>query len=250
MGRAGRRHDTTARSRAEAFAKAAELSERLNIGIPTSMLRAKGLTLVEHYLDPRRRPSRGTGWSQRHREEQAAYCRRFVLPVIADVGTRDLRPFHFQRMLDGALTPAVADHLRRCLSAMVAAGLEEGLLLARQDVLRGVHWYVPRSEGEDDLERGVHVDEADIPTAQAVHALARAAAQRTQVSGGAGSRSFSSPTRGCGGASMPRSRPIGLIRSAVGSSSTARSSRHVTTLPSRRPRTDAGGSRCTPPAHP
>lgn len=177
----GRRHDTTARSRTEALAKAAELSERLNIGIPTSKLRAKGVTLVEHYLDPRRRPSRGTGWSQRHREEQAAYCRRFVLPVIADVGTRDLRPFHFQRMLDAALTPAVAAHLRSCLSAMVAAGLEEGLLLARQDVLRGVHWYVPRSEGEDDLEGGVHVDEADIPNAQAVHALARATAQRTQL---------------------------------------------------------------------
>ena len=37
----GRRHDTTARSRAEALAKADELSERLNIGIPTSKLRAK-----------------------------------------------------------------------------------------------------------------------------------------------------------------------------------------------------------------
>jgi hypothetical protein len=63
---------------------------------------------------------------------------------------------------------------------IVATVLGSGMACA-EDVLRGVHWYVPRSEGEDDLERGVYVDEADIPTAQAVHALARAAAQRNQV---------------------------------------------------------------------
>ncbi len=72
----GRRRDTTARTRDEALAKAVELSERLNIGTPTSHLRARGEALVEHYLDRRRRPTRGSGWSQRHREEQAAYCRR------------------------------------------------------------------------------------------------------------------------------------------------------------------------------
>ena len=136
-----------ARSRDEALAKAKELSERLNIGTPTAHLRAKGTVLVDHYLDPRRRPTRGSGWSQRHREEQAAYCRRFVLPVIAEVLVRDLRPYHFQCIVDAALTPAVAAHLRTCLSAMVATGLEEGLLLARQDVLRGVRWSLPRGGG-------------------------------------------------------------------------------------------------------
>lgn len=168
----GRRRDTTARSKDEALVKASELSERLNVGTPTSHLRARGAALVEHYLDRRRRPTRGAGWSQRHREEQAAYCRRFVLPVIADVLVRDLRPQHFQRIVDGALTPSVAAHLRTCLSAMVAAGLEEGLLLARQDVLRGVRWTLPRGDTDDRLEQGVHVDEAEIPTARAVHDLA------------------------------------------------------------------------------
>ena len=177
----GRRRDTTARTRDEALGKALELSERLNMGTPTSHLRARGESLVEHYLDRRRRPTRGTGWSQRHREEQAAYCRRFVLPVIAEVLVRDLRPQHFQRIVDGALTPSVAAHLRTCLSAMVAAGLEEGLLLARQDVLRGVRWTLPRADTEDEIERWVQVDEAEIPTARAVHALARAAAELTHV---------------------------------------------------------------------
>ncbi len=168
----GRRRDTTARSRDEALAKAAELCESLNIGTPTSHLRAKGVVLVDHYLDPRRRPTRGTGWSQRHREEQAAYCRRFVLPVIAEVSVRDLRPFHFQRIIDDAFTRSVAAHLRTCISAMVAAGLEEGMLLARQDVLRGVRWCAPRGSDDEALDRDVGLDEAAIPTAVAVHALA------------------------------------------------------------------------------
>ena len=39
---------------------------------------------------------------------------------------------------------------------MVAAGLEEGSLLARQDVLRGVRWTLPRDDADDEIERGVH----------------------------------------------------------------------------------------------
>ena len=66
------------------------------------------------------------------------YCRRFVLPVIAEVELRQLSRLHFARVLEAAPTTSVAAHLRRCLTAMVAAGLEEGLLLVSQDVLRGV----------------------------------------------------------------------------------------------------------------
>ena len=116
----------------------------------------------------------------RHREEQEAYCRRFVAPVIADVELRQLSRLHFARVLGAAPTASVASHLRRCLTAMVAAGLEEGLLVATQDVLRGVHWRDPGTEGDglDAEEEGRFVDEADIPTASAVHALAAAAGER------------------------------------------------------------------------
>lgn len=62
---------------------------------------------------------------------------------------------------------------------------EEGLLLVRQDVLRGVHWRAPDVaevdlDDEDAWERsGRAVEEADIPTATGVHQLATAAdAQR------------------------------------------------------------------------
>lgn len=62
---------------------------------------------------------------------------------------------------------------------MVGAGLEDGLLLARQDVLRGVRCVAPTGEGDDEHSVAGFVDEADIPTAGAVHALA--AAEQVQL---------------------------------------------------------------------
>ena len=174
----GRRRDTTARSREEALARATELVGALAWGRPTDWARASGGALVEHYLDPARRPQRGRAWSLRHREEQEAYCRRFVTPVIADVELRQLTRLHFAKVLEAAPTASVASNLRRCLTAMVAAGLEEGLVLASQDVLRGVHWRGPAGDSLDVEEEGRFVDQADIPTAAAVHALAAAAGER------------------------------------------------------------------------
>ncbi len=178
----GQRRDTTARSREAAITKATELVERLAAGTPTEWAQAPGQVLVAHYLEPRRPGARGRPWSERHREDQEAYCRRFVTPVIAEVALRSLTRTHFQAILDRAPTASVAAHLRRCLSAMVACALEEGLLLVRQDVLRGVRWHPPvATRAEAELERGRAVEEADIPTVAAVHALGRAAAELTGV---------------------------------------------------------------------
>jgi integrase len=178
---ASRRRDTTAKTREEAIAKAAELVERLAAGTPTKLASAKGSVLIARYLDPSRRPARGRAWSERHREEQVAYCARFVTPVIAEVAVRNLTRAHLQAVVDRAPTASVAAHLRRCLSALVAVGLDEGLLLVRQDVLRGVRWHPPAEADEAELERGRAVEEADIPTAAAVHDLARAAGERSGV---------------------------------------------------------------------
>ena len=119
-------------------------------------------------------------WSERHREEQESYCRRFVVPVIGEVPVRNLTRAHLQAVLDRAPTRAVADDLRRCASAMVAVGLEERLLLARQDVLRGVRWQgtdpVDDDDGDGWESAGRMVEEADIPPAAGVHELAAAAA--------------------------------------------------------------------------
>ncbi|MCA1833899.1 MAG: tyrosine-type recombinase/integrase [Actinobacteria bacterium] len=178
----GRRKDTTASNRQEAIDKASGIVERLSAGVPTARGRAKGVALIEHYLDPVRRPARGRRWSERHREEQTAYCTRFVCPVIDEVDMSRLTRAHFQRILDAAATASVADHLRRCLSAMVRAGLDEGLLLARQDVLRGVHWAGgDQNDPEGFEETGRFVEEAEIPTTVGVHDLAKAAAARSGV---------------------------------------------------------------------
>jgi integrase len=177
---AGRRRDTTARSRSDAIAKAAELVERLGRGTATDLARATGADLVAHYLDPGRRPARVEHWSERHREEQVRYCARFVLPLLASVPCRRMTRLDFKAVLDQAPTPSVASHLTRCLTALVAAGLEEGHLLARQDVLRGVRWRPPAGS-ETYVEPGLAVTEAEIPSTAAVHALARACAERSGV---------------------------------------------------------------------
>ncbi|HEX5265444.1 MAG TPA: hypothetical protein VFW24_01605, partial [Acidimicrobiales bacterium] len=169
---AGRRRDTTAPNQQAAVDKAAELVERLAQGTRTELLRARGAELVAHYLDPGRRPARGRAWSIRHREEQESHCARFVVPVIGPMECSRLTRVNLQAVVDLAPTPSVAAHLRRCLSALVGAGLEEGYLLARQDVLRGVRYRGP--EPVEEVARAV--TEAEIPTAGAVAALARAAA--------------------------------------------------------------------------
>lgn len=172
-----RRHrDTSARTKADAIAKATELVERLGRGAPTDLGKARGADLVALYLDPGRRPPRVSRWSERHRDEQTRYCALYVLPVVADVACRQLTRLDFQRILDHAPTPSVAQHLRRCLSGLVNAGLEEGLLLVRQDLLRGVHAKRADSPVEP-ADLAIAPDE--IPTTAAVHGLACATAQRS-----------------------------------------------------------------------
>lgn len=48
-------------------------------------------------------------------------------------------------------------------------------------MLRGVRWTVPRDRRDVELDPGIHVDEAEIPTTQAVHALGHVAAELTQL---------------------------------------------------------------------
>jgi hypothetical protein len=118
-------------------------------------------------------------WSIRHRDEQVRYCNLYVLPVIADIPCRELTRDDLQLILDKAPTRSVAGHIKSCISGFVNAGLEEGHLLARQDVLRGLRW-----RGIDDTDRDEEpVDHAvtwkEIPTVDALHAHAQRTAVRT-----------------------------------------------------------------------
>jgi integrase len=193
----GRRRDTTASSRDDAVAKAADLAERLGRGTPTELARATGADLVAHYLDPARRPARVEQWSERHRDEQVRYCNLYVVPLLGTVACARLTRLDFQRVLDQARTRSVATQLRRCLTAMVNAGLTEGQLLARQDVLRGVRWQTAEQttrrqepvdglgdEPDDRLDDNpdAHaITQTEIPTTDMVHALGRAAAEHQGV---------------------------------------------------------------------
>jgi len=107
-----RLRDTIARNRAAAIAKASEIVERLARPAPTALSRALGADLVEHYLDPARRPPRVPSWSVRHRDEQVHYCNDYVLPVIGDVPCRELSRADFQEIIDKAETRSVAASAR------------------------------------------------------------------------------------------------------------------------------------------
>lgn len=172
-----RGRDTTARDRGAAIAKASEIVERLARSAPTALAKTRGSHLVAHYLDPRRRPPRVQSWSVRHRDEQVRYCNDYVLPVIAEVQCRELSRADFQEIIDRARTRSVAQHVRRCLSSMIAAGVEEGYLLDSRDLLRGVRWHGELEAHPEPLDRAVNWEE--VPTVDALHALARRTAERS-----------------------------------------------------------------------
>ncbi len=153
--------------------------QRLSRGAATDLGKSTGADLVAHYLDPNRRPPRGHPWSERHRDEQVRYCTRYVTPEIGLIACRHLTRNDFQRVLGQAPTASVAQHLRRCLTGIVNAGLDEGLLLPRQDLLRGVRWTPPAgTSGPEPAPFGRAVTDEEIPTTAMVHALADAAAHR------------------------------------------------------------------------
>ena len=176
-----RRRDTTAKNRAGAIAKASEIVDRLAIGSTTELVNARGAELVAHFLDPTRRPARVREWSERMLEEQVRYCTKYVVPVIGDVRCRELARSDFQRILDQARTASVARQVRRTLTALVNAGLTEGYLLPRQDVLRGVRW-LPKDGAEVAVEPSTRsITEDEIPTVEAVHDLAAECGTRSRV---------------------------------------------------------------------
>jgi len=176
-----RRRDTTAKDRAGAIAKASEIVDRLAIGSGTELGNARGEELVAHFLDPTRRPARVREWSERMREEQVRYCNKYVLPVIGDVRCRELCRSDFQRVLDQARTASVARQVRRTLTGLMNAGLTEGYLLPRQDVLRGVRWF-PKDGTEVTVEPSTRsITDDEIPAVDSVHSLAAECGTRSRV---------------------------------------------------------------------
>jgi integrase len=173
----GQRRFRQAMTEAGLAAKLAKVTERLATRAPN--LEQPGSALIAHYLDPDRLPVTER-WSRKHADTQTRLCTRFAEPVIAAVTCQDITVAHMQQIVDSAPTAKEGDRLRRCLSAMVTAGLKGGYLVSPQ--LREVHWKpagrpVPEPKPAESGESDLWVDPGEIPSHADVDALGKTLAQ-------------------------------------------------------------------------
>ena len=103
--------------------KLAKVTERLQADAPH--LERPGADLIAWYLSPGRHPA-GRPWSRKHADTQRRLCARFAAPVIAAVPCQDIRVADMQQIVNAAPTAGEGARLRRCLSAMVTAGIAPG----------------------------------------------------------------------------------------------------------------------------
>ena len=172
----GRRRFVQGASEARLAVKLERVRQRLAADAPG--LERPGAELIAFYLSPERRPA-GQGWSRRHADTPRRLCERFVAPVIAAVACQDLRAGHMQQVVNAAPTAGEGDRLRRCVSALVAAGISGGYLTSAR--LKEVHWQplgrpVPAAPVAVAGEAAQYVDPAEIPAAADVARLAGALA--------------------------------------------------------------------------
>jgi integrase len=172
----GRRRFRQARTEAELAAKLAKVTERLRAGARD--MERPGADLIDWYLNPDRLPV-AERWSRRHADTQRRLCQRFAAPVIAAVTCQDITTGHMQQIVNAAPSAGEGDRLRRCLSAMVTAGITGGYLANPR--LRDVHWQaagraVPEPAASTSGESALWVDPAEIPADTDVDRLGKALA--------------------------------------------------------------------------
>ena len=116
----GRRRQAEAVAEDTLAAKLAKVAERLACDAPN--LERPGADLIAWYLSPDRHPA-GRPWSRRHADTQRRLCQRFAAPVIAAACCQDIKVADMQQIINSAPTAGEGARLRRCLSAMVTAGI-------------------------------------------------------------------------------------------------------------------------------
>jgi hypothetical protein len=117
----GQRRQCEAVAEDKLAAKLAKVTERLGADAPD--MERPGADLIAWYLSPDRHPA-GRPWSRRHADTQRRLCARF----IAAVACQDIRAADMQQVVNAAPTAGEGARLRRCLSAMVTAGIAAGYL--------------------------------------------------------------------------------------------------------------------------
>jgi len=173
---AGRRRQCEAVTEAKLAARLAKVAERLQADAPG--LERPGADLIAWYLCPDRHPA-ARPWSRKHADTQRRLCERFIAPVIGSVCCQDIRVADMQRIVNAAPTAGEGARLRRCLSAMVTAGIAAGYLTSPR--LKDVHWQTAGRPAPDPQvstagEPTQFVDPAEIPAHADVARLGRALA--------------------------------------------------------------------------
>jgi len=173
----GRRRYRQGATEAKLAARLARVTERLRAGAPD--MERPGADLIAHYLDPDRLPV-ARRWSRRHADTQRRLCERFATPVIAAVTCQDITVADMQKIVNAAPTAGEGDRLRRCLSAMVTAGIQGGYLASPR--LAQVHWRagdrpLPEPRVSVAGESGLWVGPGEIPAAADVARLGQALAR-------------------------------------------------------------------------
>ncbi len=154
--------------------KVEKVKERLASG--AERLGLPGAALIAHSLSPDRHPA-GQQWSRKHADTQRRLCERFVAPVLAAVTCQDISESDMQQIVNSAPTKGEGDRLRRCMRAMVNAGIRRGYLV--NSTLWDVPWQpegrpVPDEEAKVQGESAAWVDPAEIPSHGDVAKLAYA----------------------------------------------------------------------------
>jgi hypothetical protein len=173
----GRRRQCEAASEARLAERLEKVTGRLAADAPN--MERPGTDLVGYYLSPGRHPA-GRPWSRRHADTQRRLCERFVAPVIGTIpACQDIKVADMQAVVNAAPTAKEGERLRRCLSAMVTAGITGGYLASPR--LREVHWQaagrpVPAPQVSVAGEAALYVDPSEIPASTDVAWLGQALA--------------------------------------------------------------------------
>jgi integrase len=139
-------------------------------------MRRPGADLIAWYLNPERLPPERQ-WSRKHADTQRRLCQRFAAPVIDPVTCQDIKTRHTQAIVNAAPSAGEGERVRRMVSAMVSAGIDDGFLISSR--LAQVHWQA----GDRTLpvpavsvvgESPLWVDPAEIPSTADVARLAQA----------------------------------------------------------------------------
>ena len=161
-------------------AKLAEKLEKVKerLQADAANMERPGADLIAHYLDPDRLPV-DERWSRKHAHTQRRLCERFAEPVIGAVTCQDIKTWHTQQIVNAAPTAGEGDRVHGMLSALVAAGIEDGYLTNPR--LAMVHWQagdrpLPAQRVTVLGESAVWVDPAEIPSDDDIGKLGRALA--------------------------------------------------------------------------